>query len=632
MNKEELQEELAHVQQALNQATAIIQWMETSKFWKLRLAWIQLREKIKLPRYRLTHPSKPSFTPFAFLSRKNEYALWQQHNTPRPVDLKKLAETIEIFPYRPLISVVMPVFNTPEEFLKEAIESVRSQIYPHWELCIADDASTLTHVRQLLEHYQAQDSRIRVKLRTTNGHISNCSNSALELATGEFVALLDHDDILTPDALYEVALLINRQPMVDMIYSDEDKVDEHGNLKEPFFKPDWCPDSFLSRMYICHLGVYRRSILQEIGGFRTGYEGSQDYDLVLRFTEKTEHIFHLPKILYHWRIHPASVAKSGDAKPYAYQAAEKALTDAIYRRQEPGKVTGVPGCLGHYIVRYHVSDQKLVSIIISTKNRGDILSKCLESIFAKSTYPNYEVILVNNSDIEESTAEVSQQWSKRESDRFSSYILDIPFNHSQINNYAASKAKGEFLLFLSDDTEVITPDWMEAMVEQAQRVSIGAVGTLLIYPDYTIHHAGVVLGIRGIAGHSHRRITSETPGYFGQVVCASNFSSVSGSCLMCKKQVFKSIGGFNEKLGLAYNDIDICLKMVEKGLKNIYLPHVVLCRHAPESNGDDSVLNKRSGDGEEISYMLHRWKSFIDNDPCYSPHLTRNREDYSLNL
>ncbi|MFM6354855.1 MAG: glycosyltransferase family 2 protein, partial [Planktothrix sp.] len=317
--------------------------------------------------------------------------------------MKSLAETINNFSYQPVISIIMPVYNTPEVFLREAIQSVLDQVYPDWELCIADDASTAPHIRGILEEYQRKDSRIKVVFRTQNGHISATSNSALELATGEFIGLLDHDDVLTPDALYEVVSLLNQHPVADMIYSDEDKLNEKGELTGHFFKPDWCPDSFLSRMYTCHFGVYRREIINQIGGFRVGYEGSQDYDLVLRFTEKTNQIFHIPKILYHWRIHSSSAAGGTEAKPYAYEAAKRALQDAIDRRGELGIVQDVPEYLGRYWVRYKILDYKRVSIIIPTRDLGAVLNRCLESIFTKTLYPNYEVILIDNGSIEPET-------------------------------------------------------------------------------------------------------------------------------------------------------------------------------------------------------------------------------------
>ena len=660
---QQTQSQLQQVLVELEQSKTLILAMESSKFWKMRIAWFWLKQV-----FGITENSKQSFNrslsrakkllyllknkglkyTITRLSRKvylklddgsanievlpETYQGWLQKNFPRESDLRKMAETVEVFTNKPVISVIMPVFNTPERFLREAIESVLTQVYPYWELCIADDASTQPHVRAVLEEYRAKDSRIKVAFRERNGHIAQASNSAIELATGEFLSLLDHDDLLTPDALYEVALLLNRHPEADMIYSDEDKVDEHNQFCLPFFKPDWCPDSFLSRMYTCHLGTYRRSLVTEIGGFRVGYEGSQDYDLVLRVTEKTEKIFHIPKILYHWRVHPESASSGAEAKPYAYIAAEKALTDALSRRGEKGVISGTPGYLGLYVTRYKIENHKLVSIIIPTKDLGETLNKCLKSIFEKSVYPNYEVIVIDNGSTEDYTAKVINLWETQEPSRFRYYKLDIPFNFSKINNYAVLQAKGEYILLLNNDIEVITPDWIDAMVEQAQRPSIGAVGGLLLYPDNSIQHAGIVLGIGGVASHSHKKLPSIYPGYGGQVITINNYSAITGACLMCRREVYERVGGFEEKLAVAYNDVDFCLKLVEKGYRNIYLPHVVLYHHESKSRGHEDTPEKLARLAKEAEYMQTKWSKILKDDPCYNPNLTRSSDDYRINI
>ena len=514
----------------------------------------------------------------------------------------------------------MPVYNTPEVFLREAIQSVLDQVYPDWELCIADDASTAPHIRGILEEYQRKDSRIKVVFRTQNGHISATSNSALELATGEFIGLLDHDDVLTPDALYEVVSLLNQHPVADMIYSDEDKLNEKGELTGHFFKPDWCPDSFLSRMYTCHFGVYRREIINQIGGFRVGYEGSQDYDLVLRFTEKTNQIFHIPKILYHWRIHSSSAAGGTEAKPYAYEAAKRALQDAIDRRGELGIVQDVPEYLGRYWVRYKILDYKRVSIIIPTRDLGAVLNRCLESIFTKTLYPNYEVILIDNGSIEPETQEIIEQWKQKEPQRFRSYRLDIPFNFSRIINYGVQQASGDYLLLLNNDTEVITPDWIDGMVEQAQRPSIAAVGVLLRYPEGQIQHAGVILGMGRVAAHSHQYCLETDPGYQGQIICMNNYLAVTAACLMCRREVFDEVNGLDEKLAVAYNDVDFCLKLIQQGYYNIYLPHIELYHHESKSRGlVENTPEKLARFMNESMIIRQRWKAFIQDDPCYNP-------------
>jgi glycosyltransferase involved in cell wall biosynthesis/2-polyprenyl-3-methyl-5-hydroxy-6-metoxy-1,4-benzoquinol methylase len=557
------------------------------------------------------------------------YDCWLKHNTPTAADLKRMAKTVEVFAHKPLISIIMPVYNPPEQYLREAIESVLDQVYPHWEFCIADDASTKPYVKQVLEEYAALDDRIKVVYRSENGHISRCSNSALELATGEYIALLDHDDLLTPDALYEVVFLINQHPEADMIYSDEDKIDENNKLRDPFFKPDWCPDSFLSRMYTCHLGTYRRTIINQIGGFRVGYEGSQDYDLVLRFTEKTDKIFHIPKILYHWRIHAQSAASSLDAKPYAHQAAKKALDDALQRRKEEGEVVESEHS-GYYVVRYKITEPKLVSIIIPTRDLGHVLNQCLESVFDKSIYPNYEVILIDNGSVEPYTTKIINNWLNREPERFRCYSLGIPFNYSKLNNYGVSKANGEYLLFLNNDTEIITSDWINAMVEQAQRPSIGAVGAMLLYPDDTVQHAGVLLGLGGVAGHGQACLPANSPGYFGQLISVNNYSALTGACLMCRRDVFELVGGFNEELAVAFNDIDLCLKILDKGYLNIYLPHVQLYHYESKSRGKDTSPEKRLRFLSEVDYMNRHWKHLIEHDPCYNPNLTLQHASYNI--
>ena len=559
-----------------------------------------------------------------------DYHFWLSQRLPRSYDLIQMGEVVKVFPHQPRISIIMPTYNTPERFLREAIQSVLNQAYSNWELCIADDGSTADRVKAILEEYAEEDDRIKLKFRSKNGHISAASNSALELATGEFVALLDHDDMLAADALYQVVFMLNLHPQADMIYSDEDKVDQQGNRRDPFFKPDWCPDSFLSRMYTCHLGVYRRSLIEEIGGFRVGYEGAQDYDLVLRLTEKTDQIFHIPKILYHWRIHSQSTASELENKDYATDAAYKALSEALERRSEPGKLIPTEG--GHWIVRYDIQEYDLVTVIIPTKNFGSILNTCLTSIFEKTTYPNYEVLVIDNGSTEPETLEILSQWQEKEPDRFRCEPLDIPFNFSKINNYAVKQAKGKYLLLLNNDTEVLKPDWMTAMVEQAQRASVGAVGALLLYPDDTIQHAGVVVGLGGVAGHSHKQFPSGVPGYFYQLQTVNNYSAVTAACLMCRREVFEEVGGLEEDLQIAFNDVDFCLKIADKGYRNVYLPHVVLYHYESKSRGLEDTPEKIERFAQEIDYMKTKWKDWTDRDPCYNPNLTLDREDYSIGV
>ena len=670
-------------QKEIEQFKKLVAAIESSKFWKIRQYWFGLKQKLNiktidtvyqdyllsqnllsndLTEVRLDYENtnlqgsrknsvlQTWFKKFGNKTRSQlsyysavaadepvkskdfKYQQWLRKHYPKLENFAKIKSQVLTLDYQPLISVIVPVYNSDRHFLEQAIESVIEQIYPNWELCLADDCSTKPHVKSVLDKYSQQDERIKVVYLSQNVHISQASNSALELASGEYIALLDHDDLLAPHALAEVVELLDRHPEADFIYTDEDKVDEQNVHQDPFFKPDWCPDSFLARMYTCHLGVYRRSLVTEVGNFRVGFEGSQDYDLVLRVTEKTDKIFHIPNVLYHWRIHSESTAGESEAKPYAANAAREAISEAIARRGEPGKVTTHPVFAGVYTVRYDIKDYKLVSIIIPTKDLADTLDICLKSIFSTTTYPNYEVIVIDNGSTEAETFKCFEYWQQQQPERFKCYTYDIPFNYSQINNYAVKKAEGDYLLFLNNDTEVVTSDWIEAMVEQAQRESIGAVGTLLLYPDDTVQHAGVVLGIGGVAGHSHKNFPATVPGYISQLISTNNYSAVTAACLMCRRDVFEEVGGFETKLAIAFNDVDLCLKIVSRGYRNIYLPHVVLYHYESKSRGYENTPSKQARFAKEVNYMKQTWQHLCDNDPCYSPHLTKINEDYSLSL
>ena len=642
------QKQLQIAQMQADQFKLLVVAMESSKFWKLRTWWFNFKQKTnlvrmdtvyqnylisqnKLPRGK-QNPQKINIDSDIPKSDNLEYQRWLEGNYPRSAELKRIKEASLKLADRPLISIIVPVYNPDENFLRQAIASVLAQAYDNWELCLADDCSTKPYVKAVLSEYADQDPRIKTTFRSSNGHICQTSNSALSLATGEYIALLDHDDLLPPHALAKVVKLLNQYPEADFIYSDEDKIDEQNIHKDPFFKPDWCPDSFLARMYTCHLGVYRRSLVTEVGNFRLGFEGSQDYDLVLRITEKTNQIYHIPDILYHWRIHQQSTAATSSAKPYAENAAQKALSEAIARRGEPGKITTRPNFPGVYTVRYKIKQPHKVSIIIPTKDLANTLDVCLKSIFNRTTYDNYEVIVIDNGSIEEKTKRCFASWQQRQPERFKYYGYDVPFNYSQINNYAVSKAEGDYLLFLNNDTEVITQDWLEAMVEQVQRQSIGAVGSLLLYPDDTIQHAGVVLGIGGVAGHSHKHLHVSQPGYISQAVSINNYSALTAACLMCRREVFDEVGGFEEKLAIAFNDVDFCLKIASRGYRNIYLPHVKLYHYESKSRGYEDTPAKQARFAQEINYMRQKWYQICDRDPCYNPNLTKGSEDYSLNV
>jgi predicted O-linked N-acetylglucosamine transferase (SPINDLY family)/GT2 family glycosyltransferase len=539
---------------------------------------------------------------------------------------KLLLELKDSFALKPVFSIIFPVFNTPENYLREAIESVINQVYPYWELCIADDKSTEPHVREILQEYAQRDTRIKIVYRTENGHISQTSNSAIEIATGEFIALLDHDDLLTSDALYEMALLLNQHPDADMIYSDEDKVNDNNQFIFPTNKPDWCPDSFLSRMYTCHLGVYRRTLINQIGGFRVGYEGSQDYDLVLRLTEKTNKIFHIPKILYHWRLHAGSTSASTTAKTYAYEAGFKALTDALSRRGENGKILSDLNIPGHYHARYEVQKHKLVSIIILVCDASLTLDGCLESIVRQTLYQNYEIIIVDNNLTNTELKTTIDKWKSQQPDKLKHYLHSTLSSSSELNNYAVTKSKGDYLLFLSSDIQISQDDWLSAMVEQSQRKSIGAVGAFLLDSYGTIQHVGSVLGLGEIASHIYKGVTRvdeyETLAHISLI---KNVSVITKDCLMCRRDVFESIGGFDETLPAVYNEVDLCLNMTVKGYRNIILPHVKLT-HQELTTWQVTSTQKERTESKilAVEILERKWGKKLNYDLCISPHIIRD--------
>ncbi len=639
LNRKQLLERLMNAEAHISRVQPLLRTMrdrighiELSKFWKLRNSFFNLKKRVGVDAIGAMASFDIPVDIAEYTKTEDPYFLWVLQNELRKSDIDRLRDASDVLAYRPRISVIMPTYNTPELYLREAIESVITQIYDNWELCIADDASTAPHMRPLLEEYMAMDDRIKVDFRPKNGHIAHASNSALALATGEFVALFDHDDILTPDALYENVRLLNGNRDADMIYSDEDKVDDRGRRSNPYFKPDWAPDSFLSRNYVSHLGVYRRSLVSEVGGFRPGFEGSQDYDLVLRIVEKTNRIHHIPRVLYHWRIHSLSVASGVGVKKYAYDAAMNAIAEAMHRRGEPGRVEMLKDDPGNYIVRYDLMRNWKVSIVIPTRDHADDLERCLASIFAKSTYRNIEVVILDNGSVQHETSVCFAKWRALEPERVKIVAHNVPFNYSEINNYAVKQSTGDIVLLLNNDTEVIAPQWIEAMLEQAQRPTIGCVGAKLLYEDGTIQHAGVVMRIGGGAGHSHRFYQGDAPGYYHIIKTVNNYTAVTAACLMIRREVWDQIGGLDEQLTVAFNDVDFCLRVREAGYLNVYVPHAELYHYESKSRGFDDTPAKIARSIGEQQYMQKRWNASSTDDPFYSPHLSLTSEDYAIRL
>ncbi len=531
---------------------------------------------------------------------------------------------------QPLVSLVMPVYNVQPQWLCEAVESVRGQRYANWELCIADDCSTDPELRRLLMDFSDKDKRIQVRFLKENLGIAGASNAALSMAHGEFVGLLDNDDLLADNALLEMVRGINRQPDVDLIYSDEDKITEQGVRYAPFFKPDFGPDTLRSYNYICHFTVMRTDVVRAVGGFRSGYDGSQDYDLFLRICDYTTRIAHIPEILYHWRAVEGSIGKDGAAKPYAYDSAKKALADHLQRRGLPAEVED-GFFIGSYHIRYAIPEPPKVTIIIPTRDKVRVLQRCIDSILEKTTYTNYQILVVDNKSCEQDTLDYYDELAREHRIRIIHY--DKEFNFSALNNFAVRQVGSDYLVFLNNDTEVISPQWLDEMVGLGQRQDVGAVGCLLFYDNDTVQHGGVIIGIGGIAGHAHKHYSADEEGYFGRLKVVQNLSAVTAACLLVRRQVFDEVGGFTEELSHAFNDVDLCLKIREKGYLNVYTPFARLYHHESISRGLETSRAKRARFNRERCYCEERWQRILrQGDPYYNPNLSQDREDFSLNL
>lgn len=541
---------------------------------------------------------------------------------------------IKSFKLKPLISIILPTYNTPERFLRECIESVMAQSYWNWELCIADDASTSEHVRRVITEYANADSRIKYVFREDNGHISKASNTAISVAAGGFLAFLDHDDLLVRDALYYMVESINKDPNAVLIYSDEDKIDEQGIRFDPHFKSDWNPDLFFSHNYICHFVVIKKEIVEKVGGFRVGVEGSQDYDLLLRCLPyiKDSQIVHVPRILYHWRVIEGSTALNPKEKMYTTDAGLKALSD-YFRSVQPSVKVECGPVPNTYRTRWPIPEASpLVSLIIPTRDCKDLVEVAVRSIISKTSYKNYEILIIDNG----STCPETLRFFNKivlEDCRVRVIRYDRPFNYSSINNYAVRFARGSLLGLVNNDIEVIAPEWLTEMVSHAIRDDIGCVGAKLFYSNGTIQHGGVICSIGGVAGHSHKYFPRDHYGYFSRLVLTQNLSAVTAACMLVKKSIFLEVGGLDEKdLSVAFNDVDLCLKVLSAGYRNIWTPYAELYHHESVSRGKEDTPEKQRRFQSEVAIMKSRWGEFLQRDPYYNPNLTRVSEDFSLGM
>jgi O-antigen biosynthesis protein len=554
-------------------------------------------------------------------SERNNYNKWLKLYTPPPTPVPANG---------PLISIIMPVYNPEPIFLEAAIQSVRRQTYTNWELCITNDASPDPRIRTLLQNFENSDARIKVTELIENGGISAASNAAIAMSGGDYIALLDHDDELTADALSAVVTTILTGPDVDILFSDEDKITAEGDRYDPYFKSDFNYELFLAQNMISHFGVYRSDLVHEVGGFRKAYDGAQDYDLALRIFEKSspERIRHISQVLYHWRAIPGSTAMDLGEKSYAPDAGMRAVADHLRRKNTPASVELADRRSGHNRVRYALIETAAhVSILIPTRDRVELLRTCVNSILDRTSYPNFDIIVIDNGSVETETA---QYLAQLVGPRLKVIRDDNKFNFSALNNLGAKTAMGQYLCLLNNDMEILTPDWLEEMLSFAQQPDIGCVGARLWYPDNSLQHGGVILGIGGVAGHSHKGLGRSATGYFGRGRHHQAFSAVTAACLMVKKSVYDSVDGFDESLAVAFNDVDFCLRVAETGLRNVWTPYAELIHHESATRGEELTSAQQARFSQEVGLMQARWGKRLANDPYYNCNLTLDYEDFSL--
>ncbi|WP_294341466.1 glycosyltransferase family 2 protein [uncultured Clostridium sp.] len=556
-----------------------------------------------------------------------DYTYWLQNHLATKAELE--AQRSYKFEYEPKISILIPTYKTPKHLLIETLDSVINQTYSNWELCIVDGHSETPHVNEILDEYSSKYDKIKVKYLDENKGIDGNTQEAYYMATGDYIGLFDHDDLLEPNALYEIVKAINEDNTIDFIYTDEDKINEKSNYRfDPHFKQDFAPDTFRSYNYICHFSVFRKDLMDKIGGFRYGFNGSQDYDIILRATENANNIRHIPKVLYSWRVHSGSTAGNPKNKMYCYDSAKKAIDEQLKRLGLKGKA--VDGkYIGTYEVEYDIIGNPKVSILIPTKDHIEDLNRTITSIFDKTSYKNYEIIVIeNNSELEE-TFEYYKEIEKKYSN-VKVVTWEKGFNYSAINNFGAKFATGDHILLLNNDVEVINEGWLTKMVSLSQREDVGCVGAKLYYPDDTIQHGGVIVGLGGTAAHAHRGLNKNDYGFFLRLGITQNLSAVTGACLLIKKSVFDEVNGLDETFEVAYNDVDFCLRVLMTGRVNVWTPYAELYHYESKSRGLEDTEEKQKRFMGEFNRFRERYADFLEKgDPYYSCNLTLSKEDFS---
>lgn len=563
-------------------------------------------------------------------TREIPYQKWIVRHLPGKAELEKQKKTT--FSYAPKISIVVPLYKTPEKYLRRFVESVQEQTYSNWELCLSDGSGADSPIKAILGELSAKDPRIKVIYNDRALQISENTNCAIEAAGGEFIAFADHDDELTPHALFECVKVLNEHPGIQVIYSDEDKMSMDGyKFFQPHFKPDYNPDLLCTVNYICHLFVVSKDVISQVGMLRREFDGAQDYDFIFRCVEavKADAIYHVPKILYHWRCHEDSTAENPESKTYAFEAGRRAVQEHYRRTGIQAEVTGGE-FLGLYRTRFIREYDPLISIIIPNKDHIDDLKRCMDSIEKNSVYKNYEYIIIENNSTEPETFEYYKKLES-ENEKVQVVYWDGVFNYSAINNYGVSFAKGEYLLLLNNDTEIINPDCLEELLGYCMRKDVGAVGARLYYEDDTIQHAGVVIGFGGIAGHCFVLQPRGTTGYCHRIICAQDYSAVTAACMMVKRTAFEEVGGLSEELQVAFNDIDFCMKLRKAGYLIVYNPYAELYHYESKSRGLEDTPEKVARFNREMAVFEKRWPDILRNgDPYYNPNLTLKSQDFSL--
>lgn len=587
---------------------------------------------VKARRYYLQFGGKATlFRIFDRLIGRNyiSYKKWYKRHCPTKAELKEQKK--HVFSYRPKISIVIPLYKTPQKYLDELVQSIKAQTYPNWELCLSDGSGENSPLTKILKKYTSEDSRIKVINNKQVLQISENTNAALKIATGDYIAFADHDDLLAPNALYECVRVLNEDSTIELIYTDEDKIDMIG--KEhfmPHFKSDFNIDMLRGVNYFCHLVVVKKEILEEAGPLNHEFDGAQDYDFVLRCVEKSSNIKHIAKILYHWRAHKDSTAENPESKNYAFEAGTRAI-QAHYDRVGVKATVEQTMHKGIYRSKYVLQGEPLVSIIIPNKDHSDDLKKCIDSIEQRSSYRNYEFIVVENNSTEQKTFDYYKELEEQCPRAKVVNWQGTGFNYPAINNYGVACSKGEYLLFLNNDTEIVNADCLKELLSYCMRDDVGAVGARLYYEDGTIQHAGVIVGLGGIAGHAFVGFPHEDLGYFGRIQMAQDLSAVTAACMLVKRSVYEEVDGFEEAYAVAFNDVDLCMKIRKAGYLIVYNPYAELNHYESKSRGYEDTEEKVQRFNSEIELFQSRWGDFLEKgDPYYNPNLTLGRNDFSL--